>query len=924
MTITQTLRTAALLSLFCLALPPGTGAARAQTTLPSAGAGRGVQLAEHAFSRGDPLPDWVDRITRLPAAVQGVPLAVRLADVQFHVAGESTAYMHRALTANEPGSLAALGQYEISFQPEYQRVQLHSLRILRDGQELDRLGAADIRFLQRETSLDQGVYSGSITAAIVTEDVRVGDTLELSYSIIGQNPVFNGKFFDAAMWDSPAPVALRRVTLDTPERRNIFHHVVGDPQGAVRASEQHHDGRRILRFETRDLPARIGEPYVPADVPVFRWIQFSEFTNWRELDLWAQGLFDAPTAAADLQEALRPALAARTPQEAVAKVLEFVQNDIRYLSIAMGENSHRPFTPAQVLQRRYGDCKDKTLLMVTMLRQLGVEARPVLLSTYAKKGLDHMLPSPTLFDHAIVRARVQGKLYFFDPTRLGQYGALDRMGQAHGGAQVLTVGAGSGALETIALPADVELYTDRRSEHVTVTSLDQPAELQTRIQYAGLEAENARAQLAGMSTQQLRKAYEASMGRRYAEFTLLADPAVDDDRVNNRLSIALRYSIAKFLEKDDKGWLMRYKPVNLTEQFYVPDLARREHPLQVPSYPGVHDYEFQVTLPEQVDARYEPSQRTVATSAFSLTEALSFAGREARARLRLDVTADRVAAQDMVAYMGGTRKMNEMLQGSLYLKQTMLKAPAAPAYKEGLQNQLEARLKATSRVLADAALTGQDPGSAWCERARLYSSFGRHEEALKDAAQALRQQAQSQDSLICHGEVSFAAGNYKDSAADYGRAAALGGADSATWLHKGWADLYLGNQRDALADLARAGEHASDPLTRVRAAIWLAVLGAPADSTVADGKLIDELWLNQALEMFRNQQTPDQMLRQVSHDSGANLDSRLVEAYFYAGKFYLLRQDKLRARVYFQRALDKGALLSSYHTLARLELARLQ
>lgn len=910
------------LSALILAAP-----ASAQQGAAAAPSTRSVQVAENAFTRGDPVPSWVDDIGQIPPPIKGSPLSIRLADVQFHVGEQAIVYAHRAMTANEAGSLSSLGQYEISFQPEYQRVQLHSLRILRGSQVIDKLKSADIRFLQRETGLDQGLYSGSITAAIVTDDVRVGDTLELAYSVIGENPVFGGKFFDSAAWDTPAPLSLRRISVDMPVQRTIYYRMIGNG-AAVKPTEKIVDGRRILRFEARELPATLGEPYVPGDVQTYRWLQFSEMNQWRDVNRWAQGLFDTPPAGAALEEALRAARKAATQQEKVAKVLEFVQNEIRYLSLSLGENSHRPYPPAQVLQRRYGDCKDKTLLMVSMLRELGIDAQPVLVSTYFKKGLERMLPSPILFDHAIVRTRVQGKTYYFDPTRLGQYGLLDRMGQTHGGAQVLAIDAATDALETIPYPADAALYTDRRSERVVVKALDQPAELQAHMEYAGVDAEGARVQLANMSSQQLSKIYEGSMGRRYTSSALLDTPRISDDRVNNKLSVDVRYRIDKFFDKDERGWLMRYKPVNLTEQFYVPDVARRELPLWVPTYPSVHLYDFDVTLPEQIDAHYDPSQNTISNGAFTLTEALSFRGHAAQARLRLQITSDRVAAADVPAFVADARKMNEALQGSMYVRPDVFKTAAAPNFKQSVQSRIDATLTSTTRVLADAAMTGQDPGSAWCERARARAWLGQSADALKDAAMALQRQGDTQANLLCHGDVSFVAGRFKDSAADYARAVALGDSDSSIWLRKGWADLYLGNKREALSDLARAAKTADTPQAQLRVQIWQAMLGAPSDKRgkdiAADAAPSDGEWLAAALEMFQSQQPPDQMLRQASRDGANGLEARLVEAYFYAGKSYLQMQDTMRAKVYFQRAVDKGALHSIYHQLARHELARLQ
>ena len=882
---------------------------------------RSVQLAENAFTRGAAAPAWVDDVGAIPAAAKGAPLAVRLADVQFYVGDKPAVYAHRALTANEAASLSSLGQYEINFQPEYQQLQLHTLRILRGGQVIDKLQSADVRFLQRETNLDQGLYSGSITAAIVTDDVRVGDTLEMAYTISGHNPVFGGKFYEAAAWDSPSPVSLRRISIDMPEQRTIYHRLIGGKD--LVPTETRSNGRRILRFETHDLQAMLGEPYVPRDVQAYRWLQFSELNRWSDVNQWALGLFDTSATAA-VNDALRSARQAATPQEKVAKVLEFVQNDIRYLSLSLGENSHRPYPPAQVLQRRYGDCKDKTLLMVTMLRALGIPAQPVLVSTFYRKGLDQMLPSPILFDHAIVRTEVQGKTYYFDPTRLGQYGKLDRMGQTHGGAQVLAIAPGTTALETIPQPADPALYTDRRIEQVVVTALDQPAELQARIEYAGADAEHARVQLANMNSQQLRKAYEGSMGRRYTDFSLLDEPKISDDRANNTLAIELRYRIKSFMEKEERNWLMRYKPSNMLEQFLVPDVAKREQPLLVPSYPTIHTYDFEVKLPENVDAHYKPSHKTISSSAFKMDETLAFSGRVAQAKLQLEITADRVAAADVPEFVGTVRKAGEAMQGSLYLAPEVFKAVAAPPYKEALQQRLDATLKATSRVLADAALTGQNADGARCERARVQAWLGMNAEALKDAAKTLQQDDQPAG-LLCHADVSLTTGNFKDSAADYARAVALGSDDRRTWLNKGWADLYHGNKREALNDFSRALKASEDPQERLRVQIWQAMLGAPATSASnAAQATAGDAWLLAALEVFQSQQPPDQMLRLASRDGADGLEPRLAEAYFYAGKYYLQTEDKLRAKVYFQRAVDKGALTNMYHHLARLELARLQ
>ena len=85
------------------------------------------------------------------------------------------------------------------------------------------------------------------------------------------------------------------------------------------------------------------------------------------------------------------------PAGRAAAVLQLVQREIRYLGIEVGAGSHAPCAPALVCQRRFGDGKDKALLMVALLEALGVEAAPALVDTDVDADLlesNDFLPPP--------------------------------------------------------------------------------------------------------------------------------------------------------------------------------------------------------------------------------------------------------------------------------------------------------------------------------------------------------------------------------------------------------------------------------------------------------------------------------------------------------------------------------------------------
>ena len=217
--------------------------------LPSSPPLKEVDIGANAFSLADPVPDWVEEVP-MPDADAAQQTSVLLADTQFHVAETPSAHIRRAVVVRDAASLGNVGQVALSFVPAYQKLQLHAVRILRNGETIDQTKALSVRFLQRETGLEQGVYSGEVTASTLVSDLRIGDILETVYTVHGQNPVFGRKFLDAAGWDSPFATQLRRVVLTSPADRTVNwrFHADGDVARAT-PKETVENGVRKLIFE---------------------------------------------------------------------------------------------------------------------------------------------------------------------------------------------------------------------------------------------------------------------------------------------------------------------------------------------------------------------------------------------------------------------------------------------------------------------------------------------------------------------------------------------------------------------------------------------------------------------------------------------------------------------------------------------------
>ncbi len=925
-------RTASILCICLLAL--GSHAFAMQTEVKTGARPQESQRFEKNLTRGEPVPSWVevDNGSQVANASNAAPLVVRLSDVQTYVDKQATTYVHRMMQANEASMLTQVGRIEIPFHPEYQRVGLHNIRVIRGSQVFDKTATADIRYLQMESELDSGIFTGSVTASIVVDDIRVGDIVDIAYSTTGQNPVFDGHFFSTLVWDNSYPILRKRIRLNTSASRPVKYRILGQGSGNIQTREEQSAGRKIMTFTADQIKAIEFEPYVPRDIFQFRIIQFSEFSQWQQVNQWAQNLFDVNTNSVELDKVVAGLRGAGNSDQTVQQALAYVQNEIRYLSISIGENSHKPFPPDVVLARRYGDCKDKSLLLSTILRKLGIDASPVLISASNPAMPGKMLPSPMAFDHAIVRVKVNGKVYYLDPTRAAQYGPLANMGQVHASAEVLVINKDTFELATVPKNEEGTATVNGRLEKIRLDKMDGVADFQVTHQYSGIEAEQVRSYLARQTREQLKNTYIASVLRRYPDAELKSGPTVSDNRQANTVNIELKFQIPGLLIKNSSGWQLRYQASNMRERFYIPENPKRKQALIVPTHPPLIRYELEARLPEEINANYAPSITNIDDPAFKASETLTFKQNVFRASVELRSLKDRVAPQDVVDFMADARKVGVMLEGSIQVRKTDMREAAARdlpdlPVKQKVREQLEEEIRNKSSLINEARANGSIPALALCERSLAYARMGRKSDALADLQIARKDAPDSQEYLRCRSNVYYVIGDFKNSEADSARLLSLEVGDGKLYMLRGMSLFALGKWREAADSFALAIEQGNGRQAKLRASIMrqLALrrqnLSSNVNSTV-DGS---DDWLGDMLAAtYTGGKSEDQVLHQVHKRTGDELDVALAEAYFYIAQLNMISGNKIKASVYMQRSVEKSPLNADYRPLAEFEAERLK
>lgn len=508
-----------------------------------------------------PAGGWVDPLevvvpSTLPTDLIRDGLYNLVVDNQYKVdrSGKKVVFSHYADMVTAAKGLEYVSQIQIEFDPNYQTLQLHDIRVHRAGQLIDKTLDADFQLTSSQNA-DDLMYDGSKVATWVLKDIRVGDILEYSYSRYGSNPVFEGRFFGGRnlQWSVPVERQLVRILWGkaTPLHIQIENSELQFTSDTL--GEQTDYRLQLENITPMTVPSDAARWYKP-----FARAYFGETNNWQQVVEWALPLFGRQQQATDevKQLARQIATTKRGKEAQLVEALTRVQEDVRYLGLEMGSNSHFPSAAGDTLSRRYGDCKDKSVLLVTLLRELGIEAAPALVNTDVGKILPDLLPSADRFNHAIVRARLSGETYWLDPTLLDQGDALEHLYQPdYGFALVLEQNSHElTPMQSTASGSQIRFL----EEYDFTAGISGDGQAKISTQYRGAEARRMRARLASEGVKALSDQYVGYYAKRFKGLEAVKPLAVVDEKSIGELQFNEEYHLPVPWEGDEEGGFTVY------------------------------------------------------------------------------------------------------------------------------------------------------------------------------------------------------------------------------------------------------------------------------------------------------------------------------------------------------------------------------
>jgi len=395
-----------------------------------------------------------------------------------------------------------------------------------------------------EWSYDAGsIYIGDNTGQWLQLDGSKRGVLRGVIETIDQpNPGFESLIADSELLQTGVPSKSRTISVEvpvgTPLRFDTRFFTMPSP-----TTPETDRGFDRYTFAFEKLWGMWGERSMPHIFDSYPSLWWSNQDSWEAFSAHADGLWEPELVANEPMRAWAGELTeglTGTRERALA-IHDAIADGWDYLGFYPGESGWIPHPATQCYAARIGDCKDKTALMITLMRAVGLSAHPALINASSSFEVSPV-PVP-FFNHAIVwveDADAPDGGFFLDSVDAGIGAYPVRASLADRDA--LVVDASKGRLVRVPLtPAerwleedvmDIELATDGSATATVIR------------RYVGMSANGIAGTIAGASAEQVNRGLRAQLLYALPGASITAmehgpDPSDPDDIYSVRATLQL-------------------------------------------------------------------------------------------------------------------------------------------------------------------------------------------------------------------------------------------------------------------------------------------------------------------------------------------------------------------------------------------------
>ncbi len=446
----------------------------------------------------------------------------------------------------------------------------------------------------------------------------------------------DGQYNMSEYFEHTDPLQTKVVEVSLPESMPLNWKMRGS---GVIHQEERADGRVQHTWTIHDVEQVVPEPGMPPFPEVARQLLATTIPDWETWSKWYTELAE-PEMLADssIKAEVAELIKGKSRDEAIRAIFQFVSNRIRYVDTALTgrKAGYKPESASVTYRNKYGVCRDKAALMVTMLREAGVESNITLMNPSWK--IDQELPVDQ-FNHAIVTVWENGKPVYIDPTveKTTEYLAANEQDRA-----VLTCTQGGNDLAW----TPVEDPSKNLYQVAAISKVDENGALKSTVTISsqGFPDLVLRSYLQSISPQEreiLFQGFVQSLSPRAKLDELTISDLTD---LNKSLVIKLEVSAEDYVIKAGTYWLMNCiaqgRKLDFLSSWLLSgsELTDRRYPLRLESTFAVQMSET-MEYPKGFKVRSLPEKVDVKQAEFRLSRTCQSSGQKVTIKQALELSA---------------------------------------------------------------------------------------------------------------------------------------------------------------------------------------------------------------------------------------------------------------------------------------------
>ena len=482
--------------------------------------------------------------------------------------------------------------------------------------------------------------------------VDIKSVVDYKY-VTNEKPSFGSTFSTSFSLQRNNPILLYRYKIIAPETMKINYLLVNPLKESDRSPTISREaGKKIYLWELKDIPPIRAEEYMPNLQDVAAGMMVTTVTSWEAFFSWwmdeVKGKIEPNVPIMQKVAELTKGLS--NPDEKAEALFQYVVSEISYGN-RKWEVDPLPASASEVFADKQGVCRDKSTLLISMLKAAGIPAYYVHLPTPHRASLVADIPYPYQFNHSIVAIKKADGYHYLDPT------AGHRFDRLPGGDQNrdVIISKEDGPIFAKTPLADAK-ENARSTKHKVRINSDRSIHVEHESHWTGSQEAEQRHYLTDISPEEAKEQFEEYAHQISDEAKVLHYNYNDPLDRTSEFKTTITFDAHNYCEKD--GNFLKFQVPILKGSCLATGEEERQYPIVYQSLNSSSD-QIEFNIPEGYKIYHLPERVDLNNPYFSYSSNYQVQGSKILYQEEYIENAVQIPAEEYADYRAFCQKMDE-------------------------------------------------------------------------------------------------------------------------------------------------------------------------------------------------------------------------------------------------------------------------